>query len=444
MLWQNSDVMANQQKGQEEILHKLNITALNPMQEEALTTIDSNANTVILSATGTGKTLAFALPLLKTLDRDNKEIQALILVPSRELAIQIEQVIRSMGSGYKVNAVYGGRSMSKDKIELKHLPAILIGTPGRIADHFSNNRFSKDFVKTLILDEFDKSLEVGFEYDMKGIIKQLPNLNKRILTSATQGVKIPDFVGLENQKTINYLGTYVSKLTVKTVVSPSRNKLNTLLHLLNHIGQEQGIIFCNLKDSIQGVSAFLESKNIKHGCFNGGMEQKDRERSLIKFRNGTNQLLVATDLAARGIDVPEMKFIIHYQLPMFKEEFIHRNGRTARVSAKGTAYVIKWKDEALPDFIRNAEVQDISKQADRKPVFWKTLFVSGGRKDKISKGDIAGLFLKQGNLTKDQLGLIELKQDCAFVAIPVSIADSVVLKLNNSRLKKKKVRVTVI
>ncbi len=433
--------MENQQKGQEEILHKLNIQALNPMQEEALTSIDSNANTILLSATGTGKTLAFALPLLNTLTTDCKEIQALILVPSRELAIQIEQVIRSMGSGYKVNAVYGGRSMSKDKIELKHLPAILIGTPGRIADHFSNNRFSKDSIKTLILDEFDKSLEVGFEYDMRGIISQLSGLNKRILTSATQGVKVPDFVGLTNPIKINYLGTYVSKLTIKTVISPSRNKLNTLLHLLNYIGQKQGIVFCNLKDSIQGVSSFLESKNIKHGCFNGGMEQKERERSLIKFRNGTNQLLIATDLAARGIDVPEMKFIIHYELPMFKEEFIHRNGRTARVASKGTSYVIKWKDEALPAFINNATVQDISKQAIRKPIFWKTVFVSGGRKDKISKGDIAGLFLKQGGLTKDQLGVIELKQDCAFVAVPVTVAEYLVSKLNNSRLKKKKVRI---
>ena len=176
------------------------------------------------------------------------------------------------------------------------------------------------------------------------------------------------------------------------------------MHLLNHIGNQQGIIFCNLKDTIQTVSSFLESKNISHGCFNGGMEQKDRERSLIKFRNGTNQLLIATDLAARGIDVPEMKYIIHYELPVYEEEFTHRNGRTARVSAKGTAYVLKWKDERLPDFIKNAAISDISKQAIRKPIFWKTLFISGGRKDKISKGDIAGLFLKQGNLTKDQLG----------------------------------------
>ena len=436
--------MANIIKDQQDILAKLNIYELNPMQEEGIATIDANTNTVLLSPTGTGKTLAFVLPLLNTLDPELEEVQALILVPSRELAIQIEQVIRSMGSGYKVNAVYGGRPMSKDKIELKHVPAILIGTPGRISDHFSNDRFSKDFIKTLVLDEFDKSLEVGFEYEMRGIINTLTSVNKRILTSATQGVEIPDFVRLDKPKTVNYLGTSMSKLTIKTVISPAKNKLNTLLHLLNHIGNQQGIIFCNLKDSIQRVSTFLESKNISHGCFNGGMEQKDRERSLIKFRNGTNQLLIATDLAARGIDIPEMKYIIHYELPQSKEEFTHRNGRTARVSAKGTAYVLKWKDERLPDFIGKTPIEDISKQAVRKPIFWETLFISGGRKDKISKGDIAGMFFKLGGLTQDQLGIIELKQDCAFVAVPASIANQLVETLNNTRLKKKKVRITSI
>ncbi len=436
--------MANSIKNQEGILAKLNIHQLNPMQDEAITAIKTHTNTILLSPTGTGKTLAFSLPLLDSLDPESNEIQALILVPSRELAIQIEQVIRSMGSGYKVNAVYGGRPMSKDKIELKHVPAILIGTPGRISDHFSNDRFSKKYIKTIILDEFDKSLEVGFEYEMRGIINELPSISKRILTSATQGVEIPDFVRLDKPETVNYLGTSVSKLKVKTVISPAKNKLNTLLHLLNHIGNQQGIIFCNLKDSIQKVSSFLESKNISHGCFNGGMEQKDRERSLIKFRNGTNQILIATDLAARGIDIPEMNYIIHFQLPLSKEEFTHRNGRTARVSAKGTAYVLKWKEERLPEFIGTPPIEDISKQSLRKPVFWETLFISGGRKDKISKGDIAGMFFKLGKLTKDQLGIIELKQDCAFVAVPAFIADQLVETLNNTRLKKKKVRVTRI
>lgn len=433
--------MANQIKNQQEILQKLNISQLNRMQEEATATIRKNKNVILLSPTGTGKTLAFALPLLEFLDPNLEEIQALILVPSRELAIQIEQVIRSMGSGFKVNAVYGGRPMSKDKIELKHLPAILIGTPGRISDHFANERFSKNYIKTLILDEFDKSLEVGFEYEMRGIINELNALDKRILTSATQGVEIPEFVSLHKPNTVNYLKATTSKLQIKTVVSPAKNKLNTLLHLLNHLGNKQGIVFCNLKDTIHNVSTFLETKNIKHGCFSGGMEQKDRERSLIKFRNGTNQLLVATDLAARGIDVPEMDFIIHYELPQAIEEFTHRNGRTARVSAEGTAFVLKWKEERLPEFIKNANVQDISKQAERNPVFWETLFISGGRKDKISKGDIAGLFIKQGKLAKDQLGIIELKQDCAFVAVPATLTSQLIEKLNNSRLKKKKVRI---
>ena len=436
--------MANSIRDQEAILAKLNIYELNPMQEQAIKVIKENTNIILLSPTGTGKTLAFSLPLINSLDPTSKEIQALILVPSRELAIQIEQVIRSMGSGYKVNAVYGGRPMSKDKIELKHTPAILIGTPGRVADHFSNDRFSKKYIKTIILDEFDKSLEVGFEYEMRGIINELPSINKRILTSATQGVEIPDFVGLDSPETLNYLGKSVSKLKVKTVISPAKNKLNTLLHLLNHIGNHQGIIFCNLKDSIQKVSSFLESKNMSHGCFNGGMEQKDRERSLIKFRNGTNQILIATDLAARGIDIPEMKYIIHFQLPLSKEEFTHRNGRTARVSTKGIAYVLKWKEERLPEFIGTPPVEDISKQSIRKSVFWETLFISGGRKDKISKGDIAGMFFKLGKLTKDQLGIIELKQDCAFVAVPATIASHLAENLNNTRLKKKKVRVTRI
>src|SRR5690606_34981425 len=373
------------------------------------------------------------------------EVQVLILVPSRELAIQIEQVIRSMGIGFKVNAVYGGRPMSRDKLEIKHVPAILIGTPGRILDHFDNDRFSRASIKTLILDEFDKSLEVGFEVEMRGILNELPAINKRILTSATQGVSIPDFVRLDQPVTINYLEEKAPpKLVIKTVISPDRDKSRTLLELLLHLGPESGIIFCNLRDSIEKVSAFLEKNKISHGCFSGGMEQKDRERSLIKFRNGTTQILLATDLAARGIDIRELKFIIHYELPHSMEEFTHRNGRTARVNAKGTAYVLKWEKESLPEFIKTDQEADISKKMPRKPQFWETLFISGGRKDKISKADIAGLFFKQGNLNKDQLGEIELKHDCAFVAVPLILADDLVHKLNNMRLKEKKVRITVL
>lgn len=437
--------MANTIKGQQDILAKLNISELNPMQQDAIRVVNKTANTVILSPTGTGKTVAFLLPLLHTLDAENNDIQALIIVPSRELAIQIEQVVRNMGTGFKVNAVYGGRAISKDKIELKHTPTILIGTPGRVLDHLENDRFSKERIQTLVLDEFDKSLEVGFESEMRAIINELPKINKRILTSATQGVEIPDFVQLKNPEIINYLNVKkTSKLAIKNVVASHNDKAKTLIELLRHIGNEPGIIFCNFKSSIEKVSNVLNDHNISHACFSGGMEQKDRERALIKFRNRSSQILIATDLAARGIDIPELQFIIHYELPHAVEEFTHRNGRTARVNASGTAYVLTAAKQRLPDFIEKSKAIDISSKASKKGVFWETLFISGGRKDKISKGDIAGLFFKQGNLNKDQLGTIELKQDCAFVAVPADIASELVKQLNNSRLKKKKVRIYIL
>lgn len=432
-------------KNQEEILSKLNIDALNPMQEEALTVISSTANTILLSPTGTGKTLAFLLPILEVLDHDNPEVQVLILVPSRELAIQIEQVIRNMGSGFKVNAIYGGRPMSKDKIELKHTPAILVGTPGRILDHFMADRFTKEHITHLVLDEFDKSLEVGFEEEMTEILAELLNLKKRILTSATEGVKIPKFIGMENPRRINFLKKETpSQLTISTVLSEDKDKLKTLVQLLKFIGEQPGIIFCNFKDSIESVSSYLSQQHILHECFSGGMEQKDRERALIKFRNGSSRILLATDLAARGIDIPELKFIIHYELPHRVEEFTHRNGRTARVNEAGTAYVLKWDKESLPEFISKSKGINISKSNRLGDPFWETLFISGGRKDKISKGDIAGLFFKQGGLNPYQLGDIELKQDCAFVAVPKNNSKELVNSLNNSRLKKKKVRITVL
>lgn len=437
--------MANEIKDQQDILAKLNIEALNPMQEEAIAVIEKTVNTILLSPTGTGKTLAFILPIIKSLDKDNPEVQALIVVPTRELAIQIEQVVRNMGSGFKVNAVYGGRAKSKDKIELKHTPAILVGTPGRILDHFDDERFSKASINTLVLDEYDKSLEIGFESEMSEILSLLPAVSKRILTSATQGVGIPKFVKLDKPTVLDYLSDKIDpKLAIETVISPDKDKLETLLKLVLYLGNQPGIIFCNFRDSIEMVSDFLNKNKISHTCFSGGMEQKDRERALIKFRNGTSQILVATDLAARGIDIPELKFIIHYELPHSSVEFTHRNGRTARVNEKGTAYVLKWNNQLLPEFIEKTEPIEIPQTATEVTELWETLFISGGRKDKISKGDIAGLFIKQGNITNDQLGAIELKQDCAFVAVPLALANQLVSKLNNSRLKKKKVRIYVL
>ncbi|WP_346856828.1 DEAD/DEAH box helicase [uncultured Draconibacterium sp.] len=436
--------MSGKKKNQKNILNKLNIEKLNPMQEEAKSAIHSANNIILLSPTGTGKTLAFMLPIVAELEENNPHVQVLILVPSRELAIQIEQVTRDMGTGYKCNAFYGGRNFSKDRIDLNRPPAILIGTPGRIADHMRRETFYTGAIKTLVLDEFDKSLEVGFEKDMEDIVSFVPKAEKKILTSATHRVRIPEFLGFKNPISVNFLKDEIPELAIKTIVSPEKDKLETLVKALSHLGNQPGIIFCNYKESIQRVSDFLTEKGINHGTFYGGMEQIDRERVLIKFRNGTYQLIVATDLAARGLDIPELKFILHYHLPIRFQEFTHRNGRTARMHSEGTAYILKWADEELPEFIPETEIEELKEASLPGQSEWSTLFISGGRKDKISKGDIAGLFFKQGQLKPDQLGAIELKHDCAFVAVKSDKVAQVLNSTNNTKLKNKKVRISEI
>lgn len=415
------------------------------MQEKAFQAISQHEEVVLLSPTGTGKTLAFLLPLLEKLTPAQEAIQLLIVVPSRELAIQIEQVAREMGTGFKVNAVYGGRAGAKDKIDLKHAPAILIGTPGRLADHLRNDHIDPSTIRSLVMDEFDKSLEVGFEDEMKEIVKSLPALENKVLTSATHKTRFPSFLRLVNPQEINFTNKQSqNQLEQILLTTDEEDKLDILVDLLYHVGPKNGIIFCNFKDSIKHVSEQLRSEGIHHVCFYGGMEQKDRERSLIKFRNGSSGILLATDLAARGIDIPELDFIVHYQLPIKETAFIHRNGRTARMNSEGTAYILRWTGEKIPSFI------DATESAQLKPIKgdlspqWKTLFLSGGRKDKISKGDVAGLFFKQGKLSKEELGIIELKQDCAFVAVAAEKAQKLVDRLNNSRLKKKKVRISIL
>lgn len=442
--------MTKNSKEQSDIfLDKFDIKALNAMQVEAGKKIRSKSDVVLLSPTGTGKTLAFLLPLIEKLDLNCDEIQLLILVPSRELAQQIEQVARKMGSGFKVNAIYGGRSGTLDKIDLKHRPAILIGTPGRIADRLRRDKFPLAYIHTIVLDEFDKSLEIGFEKEMTEIIQSLPNIQQRILTSATHDAQIPPFVGLQKPVYINHLQEDSSHLTVKVILSSEKDKLQTLKKALEYIGYQPGIVFCNFKDALERVSNFMTENHIPHERFHGGMEQMDRERALIKFRNGTTQLLLATDLAARGLDIPEIKFILHYHIPLTEKEFTHRNGRTARMNRDGIAYILQWKEEILPDFIQETVVESLDIDelpAASLPSFqkWKTLYISGGRRDKISKGDIAGFLLKQGQIQKEQLGTIEVKQDSTFVGVHEEVADSLIEKTNNSKLKTKKVRISVI
>jgi superfamily II DNA/RNA helicase len=428
------------------ILSNLGIEALNPMQEEAYAAINNKPSVLLLAPTGSGKTLAFLLPILSQLVEGQIGVQCLIITPSRELAIQIETVWKKMATGFKVSTCYGGHPIQIEIQSLSEPPALLIGTPGRIMDHIARRSFTVNTIKTLVLDEFDKSLTLGFQEEMAAIIERLPKLEKRILASATANIVIPEFTGITNPKTLDFTEATEKAneaLTIKSVISLTKDKIERLFELLCFIGSEQTIIFCNHRDATERTAEILNEKGIEAAFFHGGMEQADREKTLLQFRNGSIVFLVASDLAARGLDIPAVKHVVHYQLSVKKEDFTHRNGRTARMNAEGTAYLMLYDNEPPPAYILSTpEVLNVPKNCPvPKSSEWVTLYISGGKKDKISKMDIAGFLIKKGNITKDDVGLITIMDFMSFVAVKKSRARKLLLLSQNEKMKGAKYKI---
>ena len=428
------------------ILSNLNIENLNEMQIAAQDTIIKEQNTLLLSPTGSGKTLAFLLPILQLLREDIKTVQCLVIVPSRELALQIEQVWKKMGTKFKVNVCYGGHSIDTELKNLSSPPALLIGTPGRLTDHLERKSFNTDSIEILVLDEFDKSLQLGFQEEMNSIISQLPNLQKRILLSATSDVEIPDFTNVKSPFVLNYTKEEkVDSLSLKLVLSTEKDKIGSLFQLICSLNSEPALIFCNHREVAERISGLLNKKGVQTGYYHGGMDQDDRERVLIQFRNGSLNFLVTTDLAARGLDIPEMKHVIHYNLPSKESEFIHRNGRTARMHASGTAYIILYKEDTLPDYItENVEILKVKtgNPLPKSPEY-QTIYISGGKKNKLNKSDIVGFFIQKGKLDKSDLGLIEVKDFISFVAVRSSIVKNLLSNIKDEKMKGKKYKIEI-
>ena len=429
------------------ILNNLGISALNPMQEAALNAIGEANDAFLIAPTGSGKTIGFLLPIVQLLQPDNPSVQCLILSPTRELAIQIEQVWKKMATGYKVNVCYGGHPVETEIKNLSNPPAVLIGTPGRITDHITRNSFALDGIQTLVLDEFDKSLEMGFQDEMAFIINRLPALRKRVLVSATAGIQIPDFVRLNKPVTLQFTpeDDTTASLTVKVVYSDEKDKIDTLFNLLCSLKSEAALVFCNHREAAERTSALLNERGMYTAFYHGGMDQPDRERALTRFRNGSISYLITTDLAARGLDIPDMKHVIHYHLPMQAHEFVHRNGRTARMHATGTAYIILHTDEARPAYLDESleELQPATNNPLPKPPEFVTIYISGGRKNKLSKMDIVGFFSQKGKLDKGDLGLIEVNDFSSFAAVKREKVDALLARLNGEKMKGKKYKIEV-
>ena len=433
----------------EKACRNLNIVSLNGMQKQMLETAQRPNDIILLSPTGSGKTLAFLLPVLQRIDPQTAGVQALVLVPSRELALQIDTVLRKIAAGIKIVCCYGGHSVREESRSLAVAPALVVGTPGRIADHLRRGRLSLDTLDTLVLDEFDKCLALGFHDEMKEIIAPLKEVRKKILTSATDSEVLPAFTALRKPVKLDFLGAKNAevdpseRLSLYRIDSPEKDKLDTLLVLLRNLKPGLTLIFCNQRESVERVKQFLTDRGIIVEAFHGGMEQPDRERALCKFRNHSSYVCISTDLAARGLDIPEVKYIIHYHLPVDLESFTHRNGRTARMHADGEAFMILGPAEQMPEYAAHAADFQLDPKADwlQMPPM-ATFHFAAGKKEKISKGDIVGFLVQKGGLAADEIGIIEIKDHYSYVAVRRDKAHATLRRPKEEKIKGKKVKIS--
>lgn len=435
------------------IKDKLNIDELNDMQRRMLRAATESNDIVLLSPTGSGKTLAFILPTLKMLKPASGRIQVAVIAPSRELVIQITGIFKAIASGYKTTALYGGHNTEDEINSLSAGTDIVVATPGRLLDHANRRNIDLITTRILILDEFDKSLELGFEKEMKKIMVRLKNVSHTILTSATRADVIPDFIPLKNELVINFLSENQElqlRMHTHRVDCDGRDKLNDLLKLLHdlashHDGREHSIVFVNHRESAERVADFLQKHGIPAILYHGQLDQRERETAIAMFNNGSRPVLVATDLAARGLDIEGVRSIIHYHQALTAETYTHRNGRTARIDREGDIYVMIGPDEDIKPYV---DFDDTYYPDDSKEIAdfnaRETIYISAGRKEKLSKGDILGFLIKEGNIPASDVGKIDVFDHYALASVNKDVANALIGNVKGKKIKGEKRIISLI
>lgn len=427
------------------IKRSLGFEELNPIQ---LSVLSSEAQRIILLApTGSGKTAAFAIALLKNLEPASGTLQGIVIAPSRELAIQTGEIIRKVATGYKVSVFYGGHQMSTEISSIEGaMPDIVVATPGRLLDHLQRGTISLRDMRAFIVDEYDKLLDLGFEDEIKKISKRFPRkISLILLASATEINPLPDYLCLENPEIIDFRERTENpkdRMQIVEVESPSRDKLDTLADILLTLNpDDKVIVFVNHRESAERVYNFLTKKGFAAGLYHGGQEQRVREQAVDLFNNGSAPVLVATDLAARGLDIADVNSIIHYHLPTTPEAYTHRNGRTARVDAEGTVYYIISEGENIPEFIvADRRLYPNPPVAVPSKPKLASIYLNAGKQQKISRGDIVGFLIGKAGLSADQIGKITIKDRSAIVAVPRELAGGILKKISGEKIKNKTVR----
>lgn len=434
-----------------EITGILGITALSEMQKETISVFGERTDLVLLSPTGSGKTLAYLLPLTECLNEQNDYVQTVILSPTRELALQIVHVFQSMKTPFRVMGCYGGHPAMEEHRMMKQIrPQLLVVTPGRLCDHIRKQNISLAHVHYLIVDEFDKCLELGFRKEMSFIMEELPPIRKNVFTSATDSEEINDFIckgkRVENGKRIrriDYLNVRrtADNISQYVVMSPDKDKIQLLGRLLLQLEGKPTIVFVNYRESVMRVYQYLKERNFCCVAFHGAMEQDERERALGKFRNGSNNILVSTDLSSRGLDIPEVANVVHYHIPVNRDTYVHRIGRSSRWETKGNSYLLLHAEETCPDYVDASVLDPCTFDPKKtKPVQpqWITIYIGKGKKDKISKGDIVGFICKKGNARIDDIGMIEIRDYYTYVAIRRTKSREILVNIQNEKIKGKR------
>lgn len=426
----------------DKIIDKLGIT-LNDMQNDtAHAILHSNKDVVVLSPTGSGKTLAYLLPVVELLDATLDAVQAVVVLPGRELALQSATVLAGMGSGLRAMACYGGRpAMDEHRTMRQVRPQVVFGTPGRLNDHLDKGNIEASQVRFVVIDEFDKCLEMGFHDEMAALMGKLPADARRVLLSATDADSIPHFVNLGRSTRVDYLSDdeqIPDRISIFSVHSPEKDKLATLSSLLLEQGDHSSIVFLNHRDAVERTGDYLRCLGFATSIFHGGLDQKMREHALYKFSNGSANILVSTDLASRGLDIPDVDNIIHYHLPETEEAYIHRVGRTARWQAEGRSFFVLGPEEHLPDYLHTATAdhspQPAAGAVPARPRM-ATVYIGKGKKDKISKGDILGFLCKKGGLENGEIGRIDVKDRYAYAAVAYPRLQELLDRVQGEKIK---------
>ncbi len=442
-----------------ETLNNLNYTTMTEIQEKSIPVVLEGNDLIARAKTGSGKTASFGIGLLNKLNVKKFRIQSMVLCPTRELADQVAVELRKIARfthNVKITTLCGGLPFMPQKHSLSHQAHIIVGTPGRILKHLKENNFSCDDINTLVLDEADRMLDMGFSDDIHEIISYIPQNRQTLLFSATypENIEVLSNEILNNPVKVEVESTHNKEIIKQDFFEVDEDmKFDAVSNILKSYEANSVVIFCNTKIACDELADDLYDDGLDVLTLHSDLDQRDRNETLVLFANKSYPILIATDVAARGLDIKDIDLVINYDLPHDNEVYVHRIGRTARAGKSGQAVSFvadRFKFEDLEDYLELdgvhleniSDLDDKNKQYDLKSQF-STIFINGGKKAKVRAGDILGALTAGVGLDKNDIGKIDILPNCSYVAVKKEFEKKAFDGLTNGKIKGKYFRVFV-